>query len=164
MKTALFPGTFDPPTIGHHDIIQRAVNLFDKIYVGIAINTSKRDPAFTIAEKKVLLEVMVAPLSQVEIITFSDLVVDCAQKLKVDCLLRGLRTYSDFEYECQMAAANHKMIGIETVFLMSDNKHVHISSTLIREIANCGRRLHGFVPEVIEDAVFKKFANEVVKK
>lgn len=157
---ALFAGTFDPPTLGHADLILRAANLFEKLYVAIALNSEKKTPIFSISEKKELLQKMIGNLPNVEIREFSGLAVDFAQTLGVQCLLRGIRNASDFEFECQMASANRKMTGIETFFLVANEAHLHISSSLIREIAQQGRRLHGFVPEEIEDQIFNKIASK----
>lgn len=157
---ALFAGTFDPPTLGHADLILRAAKLFEKLYVAIALNSEKKSSIFSISEKKELLQKMIGNLSNVEVREFSGLAVDFAQNLGVQCLLRGIRNASDLEFECQMASANRKMTGIETFFLMANESHLHISSSLIREIAQQGRRLHGFVPAEIEDQIFNKFASK----
>ena len=156
MKRALFAGVFDPPTLGHMEIIQRAAQLFDRLYVGVADNSAKRPSAFDAAERKALLASSTAGIGHVEIITFSGLAVDCAKAVRADVLVRGLRSAADFDYEYQMATANRQMEGIETLFLSASPQYVHFSSTLIREIAANGRRLHGFVPEAIEEVVFKR--------
>lgn len=156
MKKALFPGTFDPPTLGHLDLIQRASKLCDKLYIGIGHNSSKNKPLFTLSEKEELVKTITKDIRNAEVISFSGLVVECAQELKVDYLIRGLRTFSDFEYECQMAFANNKMTGIETLFLMADSQYAHLSSTLIKEIAHYKHRLTDFIPASIEEAVFNK--------
>lgn len=152
---ALFTGTFNPPTLGHLDIIQRAASMFDVLTIGIAINSEKKQ-MFSLNDKKRWLKKICSSLPQVEIVDFTGLAVDFAKKIQADCIIRGLRNCSDFEYESQMALSNKKMTGIETLFLIADGKHAHLSSTLIREIAQGGRRLHGFVPEAIEEQVFKK--------
>lgn len=159
MKKALFPGTFDPPTLGHLNIIQRAETLFDKLYIGIAQNSTKKNQLFSIEEKKKLLKTLIPQNSNIEIVSFSGLVVDYAQTQNINCLIRGIRTFSDFEFESEMASANKKMTGIETLFLMADTQLAHISSTLIREIASNGRRLHQFIPVAIEEIVFKKLSS-----
>ncbi len=158
MKRALLAGIFDPPTLGHLEIIQRSAKLFDRLYVGVAETSSKRTSSFTAAERKDLLERITIDLAKVEVITFSGLVVDCAAALKIDVLVRGVRNATDFDYEYQMAAANRQMTGIETLLLAAAPPYVHLSSTLSREIALSGRRLHGFVPEAIEEAVFKRLS------
>ena len=153
MKKALFAGTFDPPSLGHADIIQRAAPLFETLYVGIANNSNKKF-TFSVKEREKMLHAIVKGLPNVKVVTFDGLAVDFAKEMQVDCLLRGLRSYSDLEFEFQMAFSNKKMTGIETLFLMAAEQYAHISSTIIREIASNGRRLHGFVPDVIENDVF----------
>ncbi|HSW86080.1 MAG TPA: pantetheine-phosphate adenylyltransferase [Rhabdochlamydiaceae bacterium] len=157
MKKALFPGTFDPPTLGHLDLIKRAEPICDKLYVGIAVNTSKSNKPFFPTEEKIsMLKEICKDFSYVEIVSFSGLVVDFAKKHGIDFILRGLRAYSDFEYEFRMALANRKIGNIETVFLMPDERQGHISSTLIRELALYKTRLHDFVPAAIEERVFSR--------
>lgn len=158
MRKALLPGTFDPPTLGHLDIIQRAAKLFDELFVGIADNTVKSRNVFSTAERKALLLKLCAPYQNVKIVTFNGLVVDYAQKKGIDCLVRGVRSVADFEYESQMASANHMMSGIETIFLAASSEYVHFSSTLIREIGTLRHRLHGFVPSEIEEEVFLRLS------
>lgn len=149
----LFPGTFDPPTIGHKEIILRGAACCDELYVGIAENGGKHPSLFTVNERRSMLEKI---LPKIKVVTFSGLVVDFAKKENFDLLIRGIRNSSDFEYEAQMAFANRKMTGIETLFLLAEGDSSLISSTLIREIGSKGRRLHGFVPEEIEAEVFHK--------
>jgi pantetheine-phosphate adenylyltransferase len=156
MKTALFPGTFDPPTLGHVDLIRRSQQICNKLYVGIAVNSAKPSDLFSIEERLSMLKVICKPYSHVEVTTFSTLVVEFAKKNNVDFLLRGLRAFSDFEYEARMALANRCLSGIETVFLMADEKVGHISSTLIRELGRFKSRLHDFVPAQIEAQVFER--------
>ncbi len=158
MRSALYPGVFDPPTTGHIEIIQRAAQLFDKLYVAVSTQTGKRTCFFTADERRDLIRTATTALNNVEIITFSGLAVDCAKNLNINVLVRGLRNGTDFDYEYQMAAANRQMTGVETVFLVSSPKDLHLSSTLIREIATNGRRLHDFVPKTIEEQVFKRLS------
>jgi pantetheine-phosphate adenylyltransferase len=160
MKKALLAGTFDPPTLGHLDLIQRASRICDKLYVGVTLNSEKKKQLFSIPEKKKLLAAITKGLPNVEIVNFTGLVVDFAKKMKIDHFIRGIRSFSDFEYECQMASANHLMTGIETVFLMSDGKYADISSSLIKEIAGYGGRLHPFIPKAIEEVVYKKLSKK----
>lgn len=153
-KVALFPGTFDPPSLGHLDIIKRSAQICDKLYIGIAENISKPTGLFSLNQKKAMLEKITQGMEQVKIISFSGLVIDWARENNVDFLIRGLRAFSDFEYEFQMALANRKMSGIETIFLMSDANYSHISSSLIREIASFKHTLKDFVPKDIEKSIY----------
>ena len=160
MKRALFPGTFDPPTLGHIDVIQRSASICDKLYVGIAVNASKSEMLFTVQERETMLKKICTPYPYVEVVHFSSLVVDFAKKNQIDYLIRGLRAFSDFEYEFRMALANRHLSDIETVFLMADERVAHISSTLIRELGRYKSRLHAFVPTEIEEQVFLRASKQ----
>jgi pantetheine-phosphate adenylyltransferase len=161
MRKALFPGTFDPPTLGHLDLIERSASICDKLYVGIAVNSSKiHEQLFSAEERIQMLKEICKKCAHVEVISFSGLVVDFAKKNEIDFILRGLRAYSDFEYELRMAFANRKISGIETVFLMANDCHGHISSTLIRELALYKTRLHDFIPAPIEERVFLRLTKK----
>lgn len=155
MKKAIFPGTFDPPTKGHFDIIKRAAKLVDKLYIAIAVNTAKKGSCFSTEEKQEMLQKITKKMKNVEVIHFSGLIVDLAQKLSADCIIRGVRAFSDAEHEFSMALANRALSKIETLFLVSDEKLSHISSTLIREIAYFGGSLEEFVPKPIEQMIRK---------
>lgn len=157
MKKALFPGTFDPPSLGHMDIIHRALRLCDQLYIAIAHNVRKPNPSFSIEEKKAMLEELTKEFPNIKVISFSGLVVDCAKQIQADCLIKGIRTFSDFEYESQMALANRKLGGIDTIFLVADERYAGLSSSLIREIASLGGNLHDFVPSLIEERVKTRF-------
>lgn len=160
MKSALFPGIFDPPTLGHVELIRRAATLFEKVYVGVVEASGKRQCSFKASEREALMKKAIGDLANVEVVLVKGLVVDAAKKLHINALVRGLRNGTDFDYEYQMAAANQQMTGIETVFLASAPQYVHLNSTLIREIAANGRRLNGFVPDNIEEAIFKHLYKE----
>lgn len=149
MKIALFAGTFDPPTLGHQEIIERASKLCDKLYVALAQSVGKRNAPISLDERVALLKVLTKSLKNVEVISFDGLVVDCAKELKADVLIRGLRNGADLDYEMQMASANRLMTGIETLCLLSSPQFSQINSTLIREIAAGGKSLEGFVPHII---------------
>ncbi len=151
-RIAIFPGTFDPPSKGHLDIIQRSLPLCDHLIVAIAHKPEKKH-LFSLDERTHMMK-MIAP--NVEIVSFHGLIVDLAQQRQATFLIRGLRAFSDFEYEFQMALANRRLSGIETLFLAADTKHMQISSTLIREIAYFGGPLHEFVPPEIEPLIRKK--------
>lgn len=152
--TALFPGVFDPLTLGHLDIIKRAPLVCEKLIVATAQNLAKAS-IFTIEERLAMLKAATQDCPYVEIATFSGLAVEFAKEKGVQFLLRGLRSLSDFEQELQMASVNRNMSGLETVFFVAH--HSHISSSLIREIAHFGGPLHDLVPPEIEPFLRKKF-------
>jgi pantetheine-phosphate adenylyltransferase len=161
MKKALFAGTFDPPSLGHLDIITRACSLCDKLLVGIGNNSSKKDQElFSLEEKLEMLKKITSHLPNVEIHSFAGLVVDFAKKNQVNFLLRALRSFSDWEMESSMAQANRKIGEIETLFLIADERFSHISSTVIRELGCNKKRLHDFVPAVIEEFVFATLSKD----
>jgi pantetheine-phosphate adenylyltransferase len=160
-RHAVYAGSFDPVTLGHVDIVRRGARLFDRVTVGIGINPDKQ-PLFTPEERLQLLKDVFAEFPQVEVTCFEGLTVDFVQRCKAAIMLRGIRTVSDLEAEFSMALANDTLApAIETVFLMSNEKYSHISSTLIRQIANMGResaadKLGQFVPsQVIEPLIAK---------
>ncbi|MBS0624725.1 MAG: pantetheine-phosphate adenylyltransferase [Verrucomicrobia bacterium] len=156
MKTGLFPGSFDPPSFGHLDIIQRAAGLCDQLLVALADHPTKH-PLFSLHERLDMLHQLTRKFPNVEVGQFHGLAVDFARERNVSFLIRGLRSYADFEYEYQMAVANRRLSGIETLFLMSGEEHARISSSLIREIGAYGGSLLQFVPHEIERVVRKKF-------
>src|ERR1700722_8026454 len=153
MNNGLIPGMFDPPTLGHLDVILRAAKICKKLFIGVAHNIRKRESAFSVEERIGLLNVVLHKEKNIEIVPIDGLIVDFAKKHHIDFLVRGLRAFSDMEVEFQMALANKKIGGIETLFLMADGKFAHISSSLIREIAACGHHLKDFVPEAIEKEI-----------
>jgi pantetheine-phosphate adenylyltransferase len=156
MKKALYSGSFDPPTKGHEDIINRSLIICDKLIIGIAVNPSKTKTFFTIDERIEMLKIMTEHNDRIEIVTINDLLVDFAKKNNIDFLIRGLRAFSDFEYEFRMALANRHIGSIETFFLMTDEKLAHISSTLIKDLALFKKLPKGFVPDSIEELVYQK--------
>lgn len=160
MRIALLPGTFSPPTLGHVDLIKRAAALFDKLLIGVAENSNKETPIFSVDERVAMLKLIAHDLPNVEVKAFDGLVVDCCQKCNIPFLVRGLRNEGDFPFESQLALANKQLCGVETVFILSDPMYAHMSSSLVREIASYGRRLHGFVPESMEDSVYMRIASK----
>lgn len=152
-KNGLLAGTFDPPTLGHLDLIERAAGLCHQLYVGIATNSKKKDPLFTVFERHAMLTEICQGIPNVKIVEIEGLVVEYANEHKIDFLMRGLRSAADYEAEFQMACANKKLCGFETLFLLANPQHAHISSSLITEIALGGYRLQDFVPPVLEDAI-----------
>jgi pantetheine-phosphate adenylyltransferase len=155
MKTAIFAGTFDPPTLGHLDIIKRASKLYMRLYIAVAANESKNCSLFSIAERLKMLQDITDEfkLPTIRVVSFSGLVVDFAREVDASILIRGVRNCADFEYECQMASANRVLSGIETVCLIASPEFQHASSTLIREIAKNHGPLHKFVPKTVEQAL-----------
>ncbi len=158
-RIGIFPGTFDPPTQGHLDIIHRAKLICDHLIVTIALKPDKKGQSlFSVEEKMEMLHLITRSTPHVEVTHFHGLIADYAREKKASFLIRGLRAFSDFEHEFQMALANRRISGIETVFLMAGEKHAQISSSLIREIAHFGGPLHDFVPPEIEPLIRKKFS------
>jgi len=153
MATAFYPGTFDPITLGHVDLIRRAAKLFDEVIVGVAGNRDK-SPLFTLEERVSLLEQVVGGMENVRVIGFNNLLIDCVREQNADTILRGLRAVSDFEYEFQLAAMNrHLDPGIETTFLTPAESYAFLSSTLIKEVASLGGDVREFVPPQVMKAL-----------
>jgi len=156
MKTAVYPGSFDPVTKGHLDIIERSSKLFDKVIVVASNNTSKK-PMFTVSEKVTLLTQVVSHLDNVVVDSFHGLLVDYVDKNNVDVIVKGLRAISDFEMEFQMAGMNRKLNPrAETVFLMTSTDYSYLSSSIVKEIFKLGGPIHELVPQVVEDAMKEK--------
>ena len=154
MRKALFAGTFDPPTLGHLDLIHRGSAMFEALVVGIGENNAKLKSVLSVQQRLEGLKKELASLSNVEVISFSGLATQLAKEHDIDVLLRGIRSSSDMEYEMQMARANLKIGGIETVFLLSSDSSAQISSTLIRELALHKAPLGDFIPEQFERMIY----------
>jgi len=160
MRTALYPGTFDPITNGHLDLIERASRIFDHLVVAVADNPAK-ETLLSREERVSLLEASVKKLKNVEVKHFSGLTVEYARKLKVTAIVRGLRVFSDFEYEFQMALMNRKLVPeVETVFLVPSEQHTYVSSTLIKDIAGFGSDISSFVPPPVVEMLRDRFKKE----
>lgn len=156
MRIGVYPGSFDPATLGHLDIIRRASRLFDKLIVAPMINGEKHS-SFTMEEKVDFLRRMTRDLPNVEVESFGGLLADYVKEKNVCAIVKGLRAVSDFEYEFQMALANKKLNpDVDTVFLMTGQKYLFLSSTIVRDIARHGGDITGFVPEEIRDDIMKK--------
>ena len=156
MRKALFPGSFDPVTNGHVDVIERASKLFDGIIVTVAVNAEKY-PMFSVAERVELLEQVCGGIRGVEIASFDGLLVDAVRQFDVSAVIRGLRAISDFEYEFQMAMMNRSLDErCETIFLMPGPSYSFLSSRMIKEIASLGGDISPFVPDVIAKALVEK--------
>lgn len=149
MKIGLYPGTFDPITHGHTDIIRRSLRMFEKIIVAVAHNPSKR-PLFSVAERLDMVRLVTKDLPHVEVTTFDGLLVNFVQQMGAHAVIRGLRAISDFEHEFQMALVNRKLAeNVETVFLMPSEEYSYLSSTIIKDVAMHGGSLTDFLhPEV----------------
>lgn len=155
-RVAIYPGSFDPLTSGHLDIIERGARIFDSIIVAILANDEKT-PLFSESERVAIIRDVFKGHSNVQVETFNGLLVDYAQRKKASVLVRGLRAVSDFEYEFQMALMNrHLAPGLETVFMMPDEKYTYISSRLIKEVFRLGGEVTGLVPPVVEEKLRAK--------
>ena len=162
--TAVYPGTFDPITLGHFDIVSRASPLFDSVIMAIAESTSK-NTVFSIAERVELARKVVADLPNIEVQKFDGLMVDFARKCKASVVLRGLRAVSDFEYEFQLAGMNRKLMPeVDTIFMPTSEKYTYISSSLVREIASYGGNVSDFVDPQVASALSKRFVKANHKK
>ncbi|MCK0143176.1 pantetheine-phosphate adenylyltransferase [Aliiroseovarius sp. F20344] len=161
MRIGLYPGTFDPITLGHTDIIRRACALVDRLVIGVAINTGK-GPLFTLEERVAMVEAECAKLSAetgTEIVAhpFQNLLIDCAHDVGAQIIIRGLRAVTDFEYEYQMVGMNRAMDdSVETVFLMAEARYQAIASKLVKEIAKLGGDVSKFVPEDVRHKLLQK--------
>ena len=153
---AVYPGSFDPLTNGHVDIISRGARLFDRIVVAILMNAEKA-PLFTMAERVEIAREVFRQHAKVEVDTFDGLLVDYVERRKAQVIVRGLRAVSDFEFEFQMALMNQRLNPqIETVFMMPAEQYTYISSRLIKEVFALGGRVHGLVPELVEHRLREK--------
>ena len=157
MRKVLYPGTFDPVTNGHLDIISRALELFDQVVVTVAINPGK-NPLFTIDERVSLIKESLNGNKNVSVDSFDGLVVDHARQVGAVGIIRGLRAVSDFEYEFQMALMNRKLASdLTTVFLMPHEKYTYLNSSIIRNLASLNSDVSDFVPQAVQEALRRKF-------
>jgi pantetheine-phosphate adenylyltransferase len=155
-QIAIYPGTFDPVTYGHIDLIKRAQEIFPELIVAVGHNSHKK-PLFSLEERVAMLKKAIAGLKDIEVSHFDGLVVDFARRRKAKVLIRGLRMISDFEYEFQMALTNRKLSpDIETIFLMPQESYSYLSSKLLKEAASLGADLSSFVPAFVEKALKNK--------
>lgn len=162
MTTAIYPGSFDPLTFGHIDILERSVRLFDRIVIAILTN-SQKTPLFTIDERLEIVRAIVTPRYpnvEIEVDVFHGLLVDYAKRKNAQVIVRGIRAVTDYEYELQMALMNRRLAPeIETVFMMPAENYSYLSSHLVKEIAGHGGTVTGLVPEMVEQRLKDKFKN-----
>ena len=159
-KVAIYPGSFDPVTNGHFDVVERGLNLFDKIIVAVAINGAKT-PLFTIDERVDMLEETFKNMPAVEVDSFNGLLVDYVVERQADTILRGLRAVSDFEHEFQMALMNRKLKkSVQTVFLMTGLRWIFISSSIVKEATQFGGNVRGMVPDIVCKRLKEKFTKD----
>jgi pantetheine-phosphate adenylyltransferase len=153
MRIAICPGSFDPVTVGHLDIITRSAKLFDKVYVAVLENSAKQQPLFSVDKRIELIKRCITDLPNVEVVTFSGLLVDCAKQNGAIAIVKGLRAVTDFEYEFQMALINKKLNAeVETLFLTTKDTYMFLSSSIVKEVARNGGDITDFVhPAVAED-------------
>lgn len=157
MKRALTPGTFDPITSGHLDVITRAAQLMDEVIVAVAASP-KKQPLFTLEERAELVRKATEHLPNVRVEPFDDLLVSFAEKMEATVVIKGLRAITDFEYEFQMTALNYQLNQeLETLFIMSPPQYMYLSSSIVREISSLGGDVEQFVPECVNEALKKKF-------
>ena len=157
MKIGVYPGTFDPITNGHLDIIKRAHQLFDKLYIVLPVNMSK-SALFTTEERVELIKEVLKDLNDIEVVSTDKLTVDFASSVNATAMVRGLRMVSDFDYELQLATINKKLNSqIETVFIMSSHEYSFLSSSAVKEIAKFGGDVSSFVPDVVNTALKNKY-------
>lgn len=157
MQTAVYPGSFDPCTNGHLDIIKRASKLFDKVVVAVLVN-EKKSPTFSLEERVNMLTAVTKDLPNVEVCSFSGLLADFMQKNHYSVIVKGLRAVSDYEYEFQMALTNHNLCSnIETVFMPCSSEFMFLSSSIVKEVAKYNGQLEGLVPCEIIDLIKHRF-------
>jgi pantetheine-phosphate adenylyltransferase len=159
-KRAVYPGMFDPIHNGHLDLIERSLRIFDELIVAVVANPSK-EPLFAVKERLEMIDECTAGMARMRITSFDGLLIDLVDREQADCIVRGLRAVSDFEYEFQMALMNRKLRHtVETVFMMPHEKYTYIASRLIKEVASLGAPVTGLVPAVVEERLSRKFARK----
>ena len=159
-KIAVYPGSFDPITNGHLDLIRRSSRTFDKVYVAVLVNSAKT-PMFPTQQRVEMIKKVTSDLNNVEVDSFSGLLVDYLKEKNAGIIIKGLRAMSDFEYEFQMALMNHKLSKeIETLFMMTSAKYQYLSSSIVKEVGRHGGCLDGLVPELLKDEIVSGIAKK----
>jgi len=154
---AIYPGSFDPCTNGHLDIIERSAKIFEKVIVAVLVNSSKT-PTFTLEERTELLKAATAHVPNVEVMGFNGLLAQFAEQQKAKVIVKGLRAVSDFEYEFQMSLTNNKLNpNVETLFMTTKSENMYLSSSIVREVARYGGSIEDMVPATIVNKIYKKF-------
>ncbi|MCX7951736.1 MAG: pantetheine-phosphate adenylyltransferase [Clostridiales bacterium] len=160
-KIAVYPGSFDPITNGHLDIIERSSKIFDKVIVGVLENPEKKNPLFSVSERVELIKRVTEKFDNVEVESFKGLLIDFMKKKESKIIIKGLRAVSDFEYEFQMALMNNKLdSNIETLFMMTSSQYSYLSSSSVKQVAMYGGCLKGLVPDEITQDIIKKFSKK----
>jgi len=156
-KVAVVPGSFDPITMGHLDIIKRASKIFDEVKV-VVMNNSSKNPLFNVEERMALIAEVTASIPNVKVESFGGLLIDYAVEVNANAIIRGLRAVSDFEYEMQITSMNRFLNeNIETLFMVSNNQYSFLSSSIVKEVAKYSGNISGLVPEAVEKALKQKF-------
>lgn len=157
MTKAFYPGSFDPVTYGHIDIIRRAARLFDSLDVGVLNNNDKR-PLFSVEERVKILEQVCEDIPNINVISYSGLLAEYTSKSGTDVIIRGLRAVTDFEYELQMSQTNRKLNPkVDTIFLTTSLEYAYLSSSIVREVAYYGGDVSNFVPDCVAEKIYEKF-------
>ena len=157
MKIAIYPGSFDPMTFGHLDIIERSAKIVDELVIGV-LNNSSKNSLFSLEERVSMIKEMTAHIPNIRVGSFDGLLVDYMKEINATIIIRGLRAVTDFEYELQIAQSNHVQDeNIETVFLTTNLKYSYLSSTIVKEFASYGGDISKFVPEALIDRIYAKY-------
>ena len=160
MKTAMYPGSFDPITYGHLDIIKRAAEIFDDLTVSVLDNRAKSGSLFSVDERVNMIKIMVKDIPNVKVVSYEGLLVNYARDNNINVIIRGLRAVTEFDYELQMSQTNRKLSDgtVDTIFLNTDLRYAYLSSSTVREVASFGGDISKFVPKEIADLVYEKYS------